>query len=357
VGACATFLYTLRQGVEDIQSGRRRVVMVGASEAPVNPEIMEGFDAMSALASDANLRHLDGVTEVDHRRASRPFGENCGFVIGESSQYVMLMDDELAMELGADIYGAVPNVFINADGYKKSISAPGPGNYITFAKAAAAAKAIIGEKNLRERSVVQAHGSSTPQNRVTESLIIDRIAETFGISNWPVSAVKAFVGHTIGPASADQLVATMGLYKHNILPGIKTIAAVADDVHAQRLSISNRDTDMSDAPPVVSFLNSKGFGGNNATASVLSPAFVEGMLAKRYGKQAFTAYEARREVTRESAARYEAVAASGDLQAIYRFGENMIDENGIKLSDSQLSIPGFKNAVELSAENPYGDMS
>ena len=29
IGACATFLYNLRQGVEDIQSGRRRVVMVG----------------------------------------------------------------------------------------------------------------------------------------------------------------------------------------------------------------------------------------------------------------------------------------------------------------------------------------
>src|SRR5690606_17572257 len=56
VGACATFLYSLRQGVEDIQSGRRRVVLVGSSEAPICPEIIDGFDAMSALATDANLR-------------------------------------------------------------------------------------------------------------------------------------------------------------------------------------------------------------------------------------------------------------------------------------------------------------
>src|SRR5690606_27900130 len=133
----------LRQGVEDIQSGRRRVVLVGGGEAPVTPEIIDGFNAMSALASDANLRHLDGTQDVDYRRASRPFGQNCGFVLGESSQFALLMDDELAMELGADIYGAVSDVYINADGFKKSISAPGPGNYITLAKAVASARAIL----------------------------------------------------------------------------------------------------------------------------------------------------------------------------------------------------------------------
>lgn len=357
VGACATFLYTLRQGVEDIQSGRRRVVMVGASEAPVNPEIMEGFDAMSALATDANLMHLDGTDSVDHRRASRPFGENCGFVIGESSQYVMLMDDELAMELGADIHGAVPDVFINADGHKKSISSPGPGNYITFAKAVASAKAIVGEQNLRQRSVVQAHGSSTPQNRVTESRIIHRIAETFGIDRWPLGAVKAYLGHTIGPASADQLVATLGLYQHHLLPGIKTTGRVADDVYADHLQIAHTDTDLSDNPPVVSFLNSKGFGGNNATASVLSPAFVEQMLTKRYGKAAFSHYEQKREAVREAVSGYDTRALDGDLQAIYRFGESMVEEADIGLSDSELTMPGFKNPVSLDADNPYGDMS
>jgi acetoacetyl-[acyl-carrier protein] synthase len=39
-GACATFLYNLRLAVEDIQSGRRRVVVVGNGEAPLVPEVM-----------------------------------------------------------------------------------------------------------------------------------------------------------------------------------------------------------------------------------------------------------------------------------------------------------------------------
>ncbi|MEX1033057.1 MAG: beta-ketoacyl synthase [Cellvibrionaceae bacterium] len=356
VGACATFLYSLRQGVEDIQSGRRRVVLVGAAEAPISPEVIDGFDAMSALATDANLRRLDGTDVVDHRRASRPFGQNCGFVLGESSQFALLMDDELAMELGMDIYAAVPDVFINADGYKKSISAPGPGNYITMSKAVASARAILGEKVIRQRSFVQAHGSSTPQNRVSESQILGRVAQTFGIEHWPVGAVKAYLGHSVGPASADQLMATLGVYRYGILPGIKTIDGVADDVRAERLGISNCDQNLGDNPPAVAFLNSKGFGGNNATAAVLAPSVVEQMLQKRYGKQAFTSYQKRREGTRETALAYESRAQGGQLQTIYRFGLDMIDETAISMDAKALHMPGFAKPVSLDFDNPYDDM-
>jgi acetoacetyl-[acyl-carrier protein] synthase len=41
LGACASFLYNLRHGIEDIQSGRSRVAFIGSAEAPVNPEVMK----------------------------------------------------------------------------------------------------------------------------------------------------------------------------------------------------------------------------------------------------------------------------------------------------------------------------
>src|SRR5690606_6418080 len=135
------------------------------------------------------LKKIDGTDETDPRRTSRPFGENAGFTIAEASTYIVLMDDALALELGAQVHGAVGDVFINADGFKKSISAPGPGNYITMAKAVASAIAMVGEDRVRHHSFIQAHGSSTPQNRVTESQIFDRVARTFGIDSWPVAAV------------------------------------------------------------------------------------------------------------------------------------------------------------------------
>lgn len=355
-GACASFLYNLRLGVDDIRAGKRRVVVVGCTEAPVVPEVIEGYATMGALGTAENLRKLDDAVECDYRRASRPFGENCGFTIAESAQYVVLMDDALAMELGADIHGAVSDVFVNADGFKKSIPGPGAGNYITMTKAVASAVAILGLDAVRTRSFVQAHGSSTPQNRVTESLILDKVATCFGIIDWPVAAVKAYVGHPLAPASGDQLMSSLGVFHYGIIPGIKTIAKVADDVHAARLQISTTDIIEPAGSRDVCFLNSKGFGGNNATATVLSPQVVERMLKKRYGEAAFAKYATRRERTRKQAAAYDTSASQGDLQTIYQFGENMIDESAIVIDPARITLPGFTQTIELPLDNPYADM-
>lgn len=351
-GACATFLYNLRQGVEDIRSGRRKVSIVGASEAPIIPGIIDGYAAMGALATDLNLQKLDGSAEPDHRRASRPFGDNIGFTLAESTQYTVLMSDEFAYELGAKIYGAVPGVYVNADGYKKSISAPGPGNYITMAKAMGLARTLLGDESVQRRSFVQAHGSSTPQNRVTESKIFDAVASAFGIEQWPICAVKAYLGHTLGAASGDQLAATLGVFAHGILPGVKTISAVADDVYAERLNISSKDTAL-DAGVDVAFINSKGFGGNNATATVLSPDVTKRFFEKKYGKSGYTAYQAKLENTEQAIAEYLAEADAGALNPIYEFGTRIVDENDIQVSTDNISVPGFQHNIDLNINEGF----
>lgn len=352
-GACATFLYNLRLAVDDIRSGRHRVVLCGCSEAAVTPEIIEGFAAMSALGTDEKLAKLDNTDECDHRRASRPFGDNAGFTIAESAQFFVLMDDELAMELGADVHGAVPNVFVNADGFKKSISSPGSGNYVTMSKAVAAATAIVGKEAIQDRSFIQAHGSSTPQNRVTESMIFDKVANGFGIDHWPVTAVKAFLGHSIGAASGDQLSNALGVFADGIVPGIKTVDKIADDVVNQRLDILLEDQYRQ---MDVAFLNSKGFGGNNATATILSPNIAEGMLESRYGKDRFEDYEKRRNKVRVTAQEYDQAATNGELNVIYHFGEGIIEDHQIDVSDSGVKIGSFANSINLDFVNPYPDM-
>ncbi|HTF94782.1 MAG TPA: beta-ketoacyl synthase [Cellvibrio sp.] len=354
-GACASFLYNLQAAAEDIESGKCRVAVVGCSEAPIVPELIDGYATMGALASEEKLRKLDGTEEVDPRRTSRPFGENAGFTMAEASQYVVLMDDALAIELGADIHGAVGDVFINADGFKKSISAPGPGNYITMAKAVASARAILGEESIKQRSLVQAHGSSTPQNRVTESQIFDQVAQVFGIESWPVSAVKAYVGHSLSAASGEQLIASLGVFKYGIIPGIKTIDKVADDVFADRLQISVKDVTAAE-PLDVAFLNSKGFGGNNATASIFAPHVAERMLTRRYGAKAMARYYDKREQVRASAQAYDLAAQRGDFATIYHFGEGLIDESQIKLDQEGVHLPGFAKSVDLTFTNRFADM-
>ncbi len=353
-GACASFLYSLQAAVRDLRSGRRRIAVVGNAEAPITPEIMEGFSNMGALGSDENLCKIDGTTMADWRRASRPFGENCGFTLSEATQYIVLMDDLLAIELGADVHGAVPEVFINADGIKKSISSPGVGNYISFSKAVAAAVGIVGIETVQERSFVHAHGSSTPANRVTESELISRVADAFDINDWPVTAVKSYVGHSIAAAGGDQLMSALGTFKYGIIPGIKTVTALAEDVYQKRLNFALNDN-ITTMKMEVAFINSKGFGGNNASAILLSADKTNEMLLKRYGDR-FMDYIDPRETTRKSAADYAFQADRGNLAVIYRFGEELIDEQAVVITTTGMSIPGCSREIEFNTVNVWQDM-
>ncbi|WP_462380796.1 beta-ketoacyl synthase [Pseudomonas sp. Marseille-QA0892] len=355
-GACATFLYNLQKGIDAIASGRTRVAIIGNAEAPITLECIEGYNAMSALATEDGLRQIERQDNVDFRRASRPFGDNCGFTLAEAAQFVVLMDDELALQLGADIHGAVTDVFVNADGFKKSISAPGPGNYLSMASAVASASRLLGIDAVRDRSFVHAHGSSTPANRVTESELLGRVAAAFGIQDWPVTAVKAFVGHSLAPASGDQLISALGSFRYGVVPGIKTIDKVADDVHQANLSISNKDRAYDAETLDVAFINSKGFGGNNASSYVIAPHVVERMLAKRHGEAKLDHWRGRREQTRATAQAYDGQALKGRLDVIYNFGENMIDDRGLSVTDEQVTIPGFAQPLVFKADHRFDDM-
>ena len=358
-GACASFLYNLKNGVEAIQKNQARVVIVGCSEAPLTPEIIDGYTTMGALGTAAGLREVEGVgpeQEPDYRKSSRPFGDNCGFTLSESAQFFVLMDDALAVELGAQIQGAVSDVFINADGFKKSIPSPGPGNYLTLAKAVAAARDLVGMEALKNNSFIMAHGSSTPQNRTTESELLSRVAATFEIEHWPVVAVKAYIGHPLAPASGDQLAVAMGAFEYNVLPGIKTIGAVADDVIQDNLDFFTDDKDVAQRPMQVAFLNSKGFGGNNASAVVLSPSVTLAMIEKRHGSEDMQAWQCKHRVTVETAQQYEQDALHGNYQVIYNFGSGMIDDKEMVISQSGISIPGFDHDLLYQASSRYNDM-
>ena len=359
IGACATFLYNLRQGIQDIQSGKYRAVLVGGSEAPLTPEVMEGYRTMGALAEDEALMKIDGLNEgePDHRRACRPFAENCGFTLSEGSQFIILFDDELALELGANIYGSVADVFINADGFKKSIPGPGIGNYVTVGKAMGIIRSILGEDSLRHRSYMQAHGTSTPQNRVTESHIFSELAGSFGIEKWPVAAIKAYIGHSLACASADQLVASLGVWHDGIIPGIVTSQTIADDVHVDNLDfmLEHREIDPTAVDSV--FINSKGFGGNNATAAVLAPHITRQMLERKHGKDALVQHAKLNEAVNERIAAYDDSMIAGENSAIYQFGVGVIEGEELKITSSSISIPGQENEVSLDVPNPYSDFT
>ena len=102
------------------------------------------------------------------------------------------------------------------------------------------ARTLLGEDAARQRSYVIAHETGTPQNRVTESHILNEVARAFGIDCWTVAAIKGYLGHPLAPASGDQLACALGSWRYGWIPGINTIDKIADDVHDSNLHFSTR---------------------------------------------------------------------------------------------------------------------
>jgi len=104
------------------------------------------------------------------------------------------------------------------------------------------------------------------------------------------------------------------------------------------------------------FINSKGFGGNNATGLFLSPNQTRSMLEQRWGKKAYTAFCAKQEHAETAAQDYNNVADSGNIAPIYKFGEDVLSGTDLTISPHEIHVPGFGKPVSLDADNPFEDM-
>ena len=350
IGACATSLYNLNAGVELIKNGKSELVIVGASEAILGPPAYIGFAAMGAMATDERMTTLQGLLgegeKLNYRNYCRPFGDNMGMVCGESSGFAILMSDKLAMETGANIRGSFLNVNINADGNKKSISGPGAGNYFSVGKTFKDVETVFGEEVLKEKSAFLAHGTGTPLNRITESHIMSTFAKEFGINNLPVSSVKSKLGHTMGAAGMDQIWCAMGAVENQKMTGICTIPKLAEDVFTENLDFFLEDREFDSKTDVV-FLNSKGFGGNNATSAFISADLTHELLEKRHGKSGVSKWEKKKENTEENRLINKQMAINNEIEPIYDFDKDVLEIQDLKITKNNIKTStGFDYEIE-----------
>jgi acetoacetyl-[acyl-carrier protein] synthase len=343
-GACATFFYNLNAAATLIKSNEVDFAVIGSAEAPINPEVTDGFFATTGIADDKKIlamqeRHGEPFDKVDFSKACRPFGDNCGLVLGESSQFAIVTSLEFAIEIGAEILCAVPNVFINSDGIKKSISSPGIGNYLTMGQAF---KRYLKDHEKPKLSCVIAHGTGTFQNRSTESDVLSKCATSLEMKNLKVTGLKGYLGHTMGPAGGDQLACSLGIFDRGIIPGLISTPKLADDVITNNLNfcMENEEIDTSDLDAF--FLNAKGFGGNNATTSIYKSNFVTKMLPKLFSKSKLTSYEATLEKTRENKLVYNSNCLEGNFNLIYRANEEILNpETDLEMTSEAIKLKDY----------------
>ncbi|MEI8006217.1 MAG: beta-ketoacyl-[acyl-carrier-protein] synthase family protein [Bacteroidota bacterium] len=244
--ACASSAYAISMGMQMIRNGNADIVIAGGADSIINPEEINGFNALYALS----------VANDTPEAASRPFtSKRDGFVIGEGAGVVILESEEHALRRNAMIYGELAGSALTSEGY--NIMAPmkdGEGMSATMEKA-------IKDAGIEKDDVdyINAHGTSTELNDRYETLAIKRV---FGEKAYqiPVSSSKSMIGHTIGAAGAIEGIITLLSLRNGILTPTINYTDPDPDLDLDYVPNKCRPKEIR-----VALSNSFGFGGHNAT--------------------------------------------------------------------------------------------
>jgi 3-oxoacyl-[acyl-carrier-protein] synthase II len=243
--ACAAGAQSIGTALDLIRDGRAQVAVAGGAESTIDAFAVDGYCQLRALSTRND----------DPTGASRPFSvDRDGFVIAEGAGMLVLERLEHAEERGVPILAELIGYGASADGHH--MTAPDPeGRGQTRALNAALVDARLAPA---EVDVVNAHGTSTPLNDVTETRVIKRV---FGdhARRLAVHATKSMTGHALGASGGIEAVATVMTLRHGMVH--PTINLSRPDPECDLDYVADGPRRM-DVRVVVS--NSFGFGGHNA---------------------------------------------------------------------------------------------
>jgi 3-oxoacyl-[acyl-carrier-protein] synthase II len=246
VTACATGAHSIGEACRSIQHGDADAMIAGGVEATITPLAVGGFNAMKALST----------RNAEPERASRPFErDRDGFVMGEGGAVQILEELEHARQRGARIYGELVGYGYTGDAYH--LAAPDPDGE----GAARCMQMALRDAQLSPAEVdyINAHGTSTELNDITETVAIKRV---FGdhARKLPVSSTKSVTGHLLGAAGSTEAVFSVLAIRDNIIP--PTINYENPDPRCDLDYVPNTARE---AAIKVVLSNAFGFGGTNAT--------------------------------------------------------------------------------------------
>ena len=245
VTACTTGTHNIGLGMRMIQYGEADAMVVGGAEQATSPVTVAGFASMRALSTRND----------DPAAASRPWDrDRDGFVLGDGAGVMVLEEYERARARGAHIYCELAGFGMSADAHHIT-SPPDDGHGAVASMRNALADAALAPDDV---DYINAHGTSTPQGDIAETLSIKAV---FGDSTKvPVSSSKSMIGHLLGAAGAVE--------------GIFSVLAVANNIAPPTINLDNPDPECDldyiphrprEMPIGTALSNSFGFGGTNGT--------------------------------------------------------------------------------------------
>jgi len=194
--ACSSAAHAIGQAYWMIRGGVTDLAITGGSEAPFSFGILKAWEAMRVVSTDT----------------CRPFSKDRrGMILGEGAAMFVLEPLEAARARGARVHAEVVGFGMSADA-----------SHITQPSAEGAARAMraaLKDAGLAPEQIgyINAHGTGTPANDVTETAAIRSI---FGAhaGRLAVSSTKSMHGHALGAAAALECLATTLALRDGILP-------------------------------------------------------------------------------------------------------------------------------------------
>jgi 3-oxoacyl-[acyl-carrier-protein] synthase II len=189
-------------------------------------------------------------------KASRPFEKNRdGFVVAEGAGILVLEELQFALKRRAKIHAEIVGYGYTGDAYHITAPSPDGDGAVRCMNMAIKDAGITAE----DVEYINAHGTSTPLNDLTETLAIKTV---FGghAKKVPISATKSMTGHLLGAAGSTEAIFTVLAIRDGIMP--PTINYEEPDPQCDLDYVPNVARRK---PLKTAMSNAFGFGGTNAT--------------------------------------------------------------------------------------------
>ncbi|MCP3951619.1 MAG: beta-ketoacyl-ACP synthase II [Desulfobacterales bacterium] len=243
--ACAAGTHAVGEAFKIVQHGTADAMIAGGVEAVISPCCVAGFNAMKALSTRNH----------EPEKASRPFDrDRDGFVIGEGSGMLLLESLEKARSRGARIYAEIRGYGMSGDAFHMASPPPEAEGAARCMRVALEDAAL----SPNEIDYINAHGTSTPLNDVSETSAIKSV---FGAhaANLMVSSTKSMTGHLLGGAGGVEAVFTALALATGIIPPTINLDNPDEGCDLDYVAHVARKKEITAA-----MTNSFGFGGTNA---------------------------------------------------------------------------------------------
>jgi 3-oxoacyl-[acyl-carrier-protein] synthase II len=244
--ACATGNHSIGEAARAIASDDADVIIAGGAEAAITHVGIAGFAVMKALS-----RRND-----DPSTASRPFDKGRdGFVMGEGAGILVLEALDHARRRGAPILAEVLGYGLTNDAYHETQPPPGGAGAVRCMQMALRSAGVQPDAV----DYVNAHGTSTPQNDVTETAAITRVFGNHAHS-LAISSTKSVTGHLLGAAGGVEAVAVVEALRTGTIPptaNLREPDPACDLDYVPKVARASH--------PRVALTNAFGFGGTNAS--------------------------------------------------------------------------------------------